>query len=83
METRPQAIAKANKREISAGPRARILVAEDRDTIREYIGTVLTDAGHEVVLVRNGTEAIAIIEAGDFDVVLMESRCLTWMGLPR
>ena len=73
VETRPhQAIAGAKEREVNAGPRARILVAEDRDTIREYIGAVLTDAGHEVVLVRNGIEAIAAIETGNFDLVLMD-----------
>jgi PAS domain S-box-containing protein len=72
VETRPQAIAEAIGQEANAGRRARILVAEDRDTIREYIGAVLTDAGHEVVLVQNGTEAIAAVRAGDFDVVLMD-----------
>jgi PAS domain S-box-containing protein len=73
VETRPdQATAVAKEREVNARARARILVAEDRDTIREYIGAVLTDAGHEVMLVRNGIEAIAAVEAGNLDVVLMD-----------
>ena len=54
------------------GPRARILVAEDYVLIQELIEAMLTDAGHEVVLVRNGIEAIAALEAGDFDLVLMD-----------
>jgi CheY-like chemotaxis protein len=72
VETRPQATTETKEREVNAGRRARILVAEDRDRIREYIGAVLTDAGHEVVLVQNGTEAIAAVKARDFDVVLMD-----------
>jgi CheY-like chemotaxis protein len=54
------------------GSRARILVAEDYAQIRELIEAMLTDAGHEVVLVHNGIEAIAALEAGDFDLVLMD-----------
>ena len=56
----------------AAGPRARILVAEDQYMIRELMETVLTQAGHEVVLVQNGAEAIEALEGGDFDMVLMD-----------
>jgi signal transduction histidine kinase/CheY-like chemotaxis protein len=52
--------------------RARILVAEDYALIQQLIEAMLTDAGHEVVLVHNGIEAIAALEAGDFDLVLMD-----------
>jgi signal transduction histidine kinase/DNA-binding response OmpR family regulator len=55
-----------------AGPRARVLVAEDQDMIRELIEAMLSDAGHEVVLVRDGAEAIAALTGSDFDVVLMD-----------
>jgi two-component system, sensor histidine kinase and response regulator len=54
-------------------PRCRILVAEDHDLIRQLVETVLTDAGHEVVLVQNGDEAInALIEDSDYDLILMD-----------
>jgi hypothetical protein len=55
-----------------AGRRARVLVAEDQPLIRELIEAMLTDAGHEVVLVHNGIEAIATLQASDFDLVLMD-----------
>jgi two-component system, sensor histidine kinase len=54
------------------GSRARILVAEDYELIQELIEAMLTDAGHEVVLAHNGIEAIAALQAGDFDLVLMD-----------
>ena len=72
VETRPQATAEARAASVNAGRRARILVAEDREKIQEYIEAVLTDAGHEVMLVKNGTEAVAAVKAMDFDVVLMD-----------
>jgi two-component system sensor histidine kinase/response regulator len=52
--------------------RARILVAEDDAMIGEIMETILSAAGHEVVLVHNGTEAIATLNASDFDLVLMD-----------
>jgi CheY-like chemotaxis protein len=52
--------------------RARILVAEDNALIREVIETILSAAGHEVVLVHNGTAALAALDASDFDLVLMD-----------
>jgi two-component system, sensor histidine kinase and response regulator len=54
------------------GSRARILVAEDQYMIRELMETMLTQAGHEVVLVQNGAEAIEALEGGDFDMLLMD-----------
>jgi CheY-like chemotaxis protein len=52
--------------------RARILVAEDDAMIGEIMETILSAAGHEVVLVHNGTGAIAMLNASDFDLVLMD-----------
>jgi two-component system, sensor histidine kinase and response regulator len=72
VETRPQATTEARATSVNAGRRARILVAEDRVKIQEYLEAVLTDAGHEVMLVKNGTEAVAAVKAMDFDVVLMD-----------
>jgi CheY-like chemotaxis protein len=55
-----------------AGARRRLLVAEDQYMVRELLETILTEAGHEVVLVKNGIEAIEAIASGDFDLVLMD-----------
>jgi signal transduction histidine kinase/CheY-like chemotaxis protein len=70
VETRPRSAARPRKM-VAASP-ARILVAEDNEMIRELIKAMLTDAGHEVVLVPNGIEAIEALKVGDFDVVLMD-----------
>jgi signal transduction histidine kinase/ActR/RegA family two-component response regulator len=72
IEARPQVAMGLSEAPASAAPTARILVAEDRDKIREYIAAVLADAGHEVVAVQNGNEALAAISAADFDMVLMD-----------
>ena len=72
VETRPQATTEARVTSVNAGRRARILVAEDRVKIQEYLEAVLTDAGHEVMLVKNGVEAVAAVKAMDFDLVLMD-----------
>src|SRR6185369_16558165 len=37
---------------------ARILVVEDQGSIREYIRTILANAGHEVAVAANGAEAV-------------------------
>jgi len=65
----------------ATGPRARILVAEDQELIRELIETMLTDAGHEVALAKDGAEAIAALEARDIDLVLMDVQMPTMDGL--
>jgi signal transduction histidine kinase/DNA-binding response OmpR family regulator len=72
VETKPLAAAEGRKTTADSAPRARVLVAEDNAMIRELIEAMLRDAGHEVVLVRNGIEAIEALEASDFDVVLMD-----------
>ena len=75
VETEAQAAA-AQSVPVAAAPGAgaRILVAEDQEMIRELIEVMLADAGHEVVSVRNGAEAVAAVQANDFDLVLMDIR---------
>jgi signal transduction histidine kinase/DNA-binding response OmpR family regulator len=72
VEAKPKAVAKGRKAAADSASRARVLVAEDNAMIRELIEAMLTDAGHEVVLARNGIEAIETLQASDFDVVLMD-----------
>jgi two-component system, sensor histidine kinase SagS len=50
----------------------RILVADDEDVIRETIADVLTKAGALTVMARDGNEAIAMIRAQHFDLVLSD-----------
>jgi CheY-like chemotaxis protein len=50
----------------------RILVAEDHPTNQKLIEALLVSMGHEAVIVANGAEAIAAIQQGEFDLVLMD-----------
>jgi signal transduction histidine kinase/ActR/RegA family two-component response regulator len=56
----------------TAGPSARILLAEDNEINQEIARTVLEAAGHEVDVVCDGAEAIMAVQARDYDVVLMD-----------
>ncbi len=51
---------------------AHILLAEDVEINRELAKTLLTGAGHTLDMVENGAKAIAAVEAGDYDLVLMD-----------
>lgn len=50
----------------------RILVVDDDASIRTMVRTVLERAGYEVATARNGCEAIALLVASDYDVVLLD-----------
>lgn len=50
----------------------RILVCEDQDAIRHMIGTLVTAAGHEVVEVSRGAEAVELVHKERFDVLLLD-----------
>ena len=52
--------------------RRRILIVDDDASIRNLVRTVLERAGYEVTTARNGCEAIALIVASDYDVVLLD-----------
>jgi len=49
--------------------RARVLIAEDSDVIRETIKRELTRAGFDVVAAADGREALEIARSGTFDAV--------------
>jgi len=55
-----------------AGRPLNILVAEDNAANRSVIERVLATAGHGVQLAANGEEALAALEAGGIDLVLMD-----------
>lgn len=64
----PAAVAVAPAQHVAC----RILLAEDNDLNRQIISAVLEKAGHQVVTVGNGAEAMAAAARGRFDLVLMD-----------
>jgi signal transduction histidine kinase/ActR/RegA family two-component response regulator len=67
---------------VSAGPRPlRILLAEDNPISQKITAKLLESRGHRVTTVENGREVLAILERGDFDVVLMDIQMPLMDGL--
>ena len=52
----------------------RILLAEDDTSMREYLQRALTRVGYEVEAVGCGTEAMPLLEAGRYDLLLTDMR---------
>jgi len=50
----------------------RILVVEDDDDMRESLGRILGRAGYQVQLVRDGSEAITVLQTQPFHLVLTD-----------
>ena len=50
----------------------RILLAEDEDAMRAYLERALTNAGYEVSAVDRGTDAIPLLETGEYDLLLSD-----------
>lgn len=59
----------------------RLLVADDVAANRILMRTMLGAAGHEVTLASDGAEAVGMVQAGDFDAVLMDVRMPVMDGL--
>ena len=71
--TRPSAPKTGNGRGPQSDlPRLKILLAEDNLVNQRVLQEMLRNEGHDVETVANGTEAVAAVEAGQFDVVLMD-----------
>ncbi len=49
-----------------------ILVAEDNHVNQLLVTAMLSKVGHRVTIANNGREAVAAVEDGDFDLVLMD-----------
>jgi two-component system sensor histidine kinase RpfC len=62
-----------------AAARVRVLVADDNPTNREVAGRILERAGHAVVLVNDGEQALDAIERDEYDVVILD-RNMPGMG---
>jgi two-component system sensor histidine kinase RpfC len=65
----------------SRRPARSVLVAEDNRINQQVIERMLRSAGHRVTLVGDGEQALAALEAGDFDVVLMDVNMPVMNGL--
>ena len=53
-------------------PQMKVLIAEDGRVNQMVAANLLENRGHEVTLVENGREALAMIRRRDFDAVLMD-----------
>jgi CheY-like chemotaxis protein len=59
----------------------RILVADDEANIRLLFEAVLAEAGHEVVTVATGREAVRKILKDDYDLVILDIKMPDMNGL--
>ena len=50
----------------------RILLAEDDEAMRTYLARALQQAGYDVDAVDRGTEALPLLEAEDYDLLLSD-----------
>ncbi|HEY6964897.1 MAG TPA: response regulator [Erythrobacter sp.] len=50
----------------------RILLAEDEEAMRAYLERALTNAGYEVSAVDRGTDAVPLLQTGDYDLLLSD-----------
>ena len=74
--------AEAAEAEISGtDPSLMVLLAEDNPVNQKLVTTLLEKRGHRVVLAGNGREAVAALEAGTFDLVLMDMQMPEMDGL--
>ena len=51
---------------------AKILLAEDDDSMRHFLGRALERAGHDVFSVGQGDEALPVLAEGRFDLLLAD-----------
>ncbi len=59
----------------------RVLIAEDDRSSGEFAAALLGGAGHEVVIVADGREAVAAVRDGAFDAVLLDLHMPVMDGL--
>ncbi len=51
---------------------ARILVAEDEVAVREFVRRALLHQGHDVTTAADGIEALALLNGGDFELLITD-----------
>jgi two-component system cell cycle response regulator CpdR len=57
---------------MTASRTPRILLAEDEEAMRAYLERALTNAGYFVSAVDRGTDAVPLLETGDYDLLLSD-----------
>lgn len=67
--------------EASQVSRGRILVAEDDPVNAETLRSMLAQLGYEIVMARNGEEAVARAAACEFDAILMDGQMPVMNGI--
>ena len=65
---------KASRPESRRLQAATILVVDDDESVRVTLGAVLIDAGHAVRICASGSEALAMVESTEFDVIVTDFR---------
>lgn len=60
---------------------ARILIAEDEDTLRRFVARALVMDGHDIVEAADGAEALEHLEAEAFDLLLSDIRMPVMDGI--
>jgi PAS domain S-box-containing protein len=63
------------------GEKRSVLIADDRETNRDILDQVLTDAGFETVLATDGDEALEELRKRDFDIFLCDVRMPRMNGI--
>ena len=51
---------------------AQVLLAEDEDTVREFVSRVLTMQGHSVLEAKDGAQAVELMNHHHFDLLLTD-----------
>ncbi|GLQ05738.1 response regulator [Sneathiella chinensis] len=51
---------------------ARILLAEDDSSLRHFLAKSLEAAGHEVIAFGDGEDALPVLDAGPFDILISD-----------
>ena|GEM_PF-397333 len=70
--TRGEVLAKVKEALGRGSRKSRILVVDDEPSIGSALGKLLTSAGHEVVVVEGGKEALRICREGGLDLVILD-----------
>jgi len=70
----PSVVTTATRR--TSSPRAKILVVDDSEEVREVLRELLTGQGHMVVTCADGESGLAALETGQFDLAMVD------LGLP-
>jgi signal transduction histidine kinase/ActR/RegA family two-component response regulator len=60
----------------SSGRKARILIIEDEEEVRQLLLDIVTGQGHEAEAASNGNEGLELMKTGDFDLVCTD------LGMP-